>query len=172
MQRPITKDHKEILQQWANSASSCYTTAQLVEFIDKLCEYKHDYETIVHAIFNAMIATMRVIDHSSQGGISGNQAGLLGQMLARKFLAHGQDSPLRFIDFSNMLYPQYAKFFDTTISPETWEWIQSKAKKYIMGYALGNDNAKPKIIEHWRTIINGDVPFGWRIELLNTYSIY
>lgn len=67
---------------------------------------------------------------------------------------------LRLIDYDNMLYPQYGYKFEKTISANTWEGLQKQAKENIKAKI----NAHPDVIEHWNSIANGEIPFGYTVE--------
>lgn len=73
-----------------------------------------------------------------------------------------KDKPLRLQDYSNMLFPQYADSF-TEISKETWEWLQGQAQKNI---DEGRD-VHPNVAAHWQSIVNGVVPFGYKVSSSN-----
>lgn len=68
---------------------------------------------------------------------------------------------LRIVDYDDMLYPQYEHKFEKTISPEIWSNIQKQADKKL------KDNTKhvhPTVIAHWKSIVNGVVPFGYSVK--------
>ena len=62
------------------------------------------------------------------------------------------------LKMEEMLYPQYEDTF-TTISTETWEWLQKEANAKL---AEGGD-VHPSVKAHWESIVGGIVPFGYRI---------
>ncbi len=114
--------HKE----WVAEASEM-TLEKLPAFITKLVEeYEHDYGTICHAIASGAIATANAIQRSPSGGISGFQAGCVMWEMIKQWGVFG-DGPLRMVDFSDMLYPQYAYKFKS-ITRHVWETLQAKAK--------------------------------------------
>ena len=72
---------------------------------------------------------------------------------------------LRIIDYDKMLYPQYKGYFeDRTISQSTWEALQNEAKRRINEIDSGEESAADSVIAHWKSIVNGTIPFGYKIK--------
>lgn len=67
---------------------------------------------------------------------------------------------MRMVRYANMLYPQYDHDFAKTIAPSTWEWLQEKAKANL---AEHDEHASGNVIDHWRAIARGKVPFGYKV---------
>ena len=67
------------------------------------------------------------------------------------------------VNYENMLYPQYSRKFDQTITAETWKWLQDQAAE-----RLANDEsapvAAPAVAAHWRSIVDGTIPFGHHVK--------
>ena len=63
------------------------------------------------------------------------------------------------IDYDNMLYPQYKNNFSQTISKETFEALQKAAEEKLKA-----GGAHPIVEEHWKSIVSGNVPFGYMID--------
>ena len=61
--------------------------------------------------------------------------------------------------YDNMLYPQYEEKMDKTIRKSNWDYIQSEAKKNLENTPY----AHPNVIKHWQSIVDGIVPFGYRV---------
>ncbi len=163
MSTKITEEDKETLEGWKAEARNIKTTEELTAFINKLTsDYQHDYGTIIHAMFYAMQAAMRVVDRSPQGGITGFQAGCLGWMMVQEYLSHGQDGPMRLQQFNDMLYPQNKERFECSMSEDTWKWLQEEAaKKLNERSSVGANSA---VSDHWKSIVDGQIPFGWSVE--------
>ena len=62
------------------------------------------------------------------------------------------------IDYDDMLYPQYDDKFDKTINTHTFNTLQNEAKKLL------EDTAHPVVKAHWQSIVDGVVPFGYKIK--------
>ncbi len=131
----------------------------LPAFIEKLAAHKHDYGTICRAIAAAGVAAAYAIERSPQGGITGFQAGCVLWDLIKGWDPSYEGKPVRLTHYSDMLYPQYADKF-RSITPETWEYLQSEAKKNLAEAA----NAHERVRAHWQSIADGVVPFGYRVE--------
>lgn len=156
MQQITEKDG--VHKQWSEEAKSV-TLKTLPRFLAHLTEdYQHDYGTIVHAMAAGIQATLTAMNNSPQGGITGFQAGcLMWEVIEQCFHETG---PMRLVKYDNLLYPQYEHAF-TAISKETWDYVRQKAEEN-----LGADitHVAPRVVEHWRSIARGAVPFGLRVE--------
>lgn len=134
---------------------------ELPSLINQMMDRKHDYGTICVALGMAAAATAWAMNKHHQGGVTGFQSGAI----AWEFLRHwGALYPRgecggRFVDFDDLLYPQYASKF-TSISESTWEALQKEAAKKLSGKDGSVDNAHSAVVDHWRSITNGVVPFG------------
>lgn len=154
---------KTLVDLWKWQADRVKTPEQLAKFITKLSRRKHNYASIIHACYTAMLGALRVMDHGPQGGITGFQAGLLGWLLTDKFLNHPMPgSPMRLIKFSDMLFPQHKKDFAKYITPKQWKWVQQETRKLMRETRRGRVHTK--VMEHWQSILSGKVPFGYRVR--------
>lgn len=161
MAKQITEENdRATLDAWKAEAREVKTPEQLTAFVTKLTtEYEHDYGTIVHAMHAAMKAAMQVVDSSPQGGITGFQASCLGWMQVKDLFMVRDGDPLRLVNYSDMLYPQYAEKFASRISTATWEKLQKEAKDNLER----EREAHPNVKAHWETIAAGRVPFGYEV---------
>lgn len=154
--KSITEEMKEH-EKWYEDARKM-TLSQLAEFINHLTnDYKHDYGTIVHAMTAGALASISVIDRSPEGGITGFQASCIMWQFIKTFMHI--ESPLRLLNFEDLLYPQYENTF-RTISEDTWKWVQDKAKQNLIEHT----NAANTVKTHWQSIVDGYIPFGYMIE--------
>lgn len=132
-----------------------------------LNDYGHDYGTICHAISACALAAAYAADNSAQGGITGFQAGAVMWDFVRQWSYSNNKTTLRIIDYDNMLYPQYREYFEgRTISKSTWELIQNEAKRRLeeAKSRLDVGPVSEEVIEHWKNIVNGVIPFGFKIQ--------
>lgn len=151
---------RDVITQWREEAE---TVESVDAFIDKLVtEYQHDYGTIVHACHSVMLAALNKLNRSEQGGITGFQASCLGWVLVPKMFCIEDGTPLRLIDYSNMLYPQYADRFQKTISPDTWAFLQKEAEESEKDPNF-IEHATSEVKSHIRAIREGHVPFGYTV---------
>jgi hypothetical protein len=148
----------ELKESWYARARTM-TPKELPEFFDALAGYKHDYNTVVYAVAAVAIAAAWAMDKTPNGGITGFQAGAVfwefyGQWLGEK------GKPARIVKFQDMLYPQYEESFEKTITPETWKWLHGEAQKKLQE----QDGASKAVLDHWRSIAEGVVPFGYSVK--------
>jgi hypothetical protein len=139
-------------------AKNVSTTDELVDFINEIKEYEHDYGTIVYGLMAAMKAAFKVVNASPQGGITGFQASCLGWECIHEFMM--VSGPLRIVQYEHLLYPQYKGDFEKTIDSETWVEIMSKANQLL----LDPQHASKEIISHWKSVAAGNVPFGYAVS--------
>lgn len=153
------KESMRFQDDWYKEAQEIQTLESLSEFLHHLMnDYKHDYGTICHAISAGAVATAVAMNCHSQGRITGYQASFIMWGFIQEWM-HKRKKPLRLTDFDDMLYPQYYYRFHT-ISPETWEYLQKTAKRRLDE----SPTAHPRVREHWSSIVNGVVPFGYTVE--------
>jgi hypothetical protein len=150
-------DELKLHAQWQAEAKEM-TLEKLPEFLQRLSEHEHDYGTICRAIAAAGIAAMWAVERGPQGGITGFQAGCIIWDVIEGWGSFDK-GPKRMQCYHTMLYPQYEHAF-RCISASTWEWLQKEAEKNL-GERNGVD---PKVAAHWQSIVDGAVPFGYRIE--------
>lgn len=131
------------------------TLGNLPEFLRHLTEdYAHDYGTVCHAVAASAIAAAEAVNNSGLGGITGFQAGAV----MWEFITHWiypEDARLQLRDMNDLLYPQMREKF-TSISKETWDWLQKEAQRNLSEKGM----AVPDVVQHWENIVEGIVPFG------------
>ncbi len=138
------------------------TLESLPTFISNILDnYSHDYGTICHALAAGGVATMYAMDKHEQGGITGFQAGAIMWSFIRNWNYSHNKTGLRLINYDNMLYPQYEYNFAKEISQSVWKSLQAEAKNNLDDVGL---MANPGVIEHWKSIVDGVVPFGYTVK--------
>lgn len=133
----------------------------LPNFLNELMNYGHDYGTICHAIAAGALASMYAMDNHKNGGITGFQASCVLWDVIREWSYSGNETGLRLVDYDNMLYPQYEYKFQKTISESTWNRMVEKAKENLSG---DKTFVNPNVTEHWQSIVDGKVPFGYVVS--------
>ena len=131
----------------------------LVAFLKEVREYNSDYGGAPRAIAQAALATAQWF--ADDFGITGFQACCVMWDFIYGLLYTNNECGLKIVDYDDMLYPQYEHKFEKTISPEIWSNIQKQADKKL------KDNTKhvhPAVIAHWKSIVNGIVPFGYSVK--------
>lgn len=119
-----------------------------------------DYGKIVYAICGCMIATCNYINRSEVGGITGFQASFIGWEMVRELMIYDNKTSMKIVDYDEMLYPQYEHDFQKTISQSTWKSLQEQAEIKLKE----TPDAHPEVIKHWKSIVEGRVPFGYEVE--------
>ena len=133
---------------------------ELLNLIKEIKEYPHDYGTIVYGCMAAALASVKVINKGPRGGITGFQASCIGWECVKKFMSVTPESPLKLIQYHNMLYPQYESSFDKTIDLRTWTYISEKAKEML----TKDKGFHPNVQVHLESIARGKVPFGYTLK--------
>jgi len=70
------------------------------------------------------------------------------------------ESHKRVLDYDLMLYPQYEYYYDKVIPLGFWEWMRKDAQRLLDEAP----DATPKVRTHWQSIVDGVVPFGYKIK--------
>ena len=136
------------------------TFDDLINFLRNIKDnYNCGYGEAPRAIAQASLAVAWYL--SREFGITGFQASFVMWDFIRDWLYPSNECGIRLIDFDNMLYPQYEDKFQKTIAPDTFDALQNKAKRLI---EIDGDHAHPAVIEHWKSIAAGNIPFGYTIK--------
>lgn len=157
----IANEEMHLEKEWFKKAID-QTFETLPDFIKHVMDdYEHDYGTVCHAISACAIAAAWAANSmdGACGGITGFQAGFVMWDFIRQWQHNGNKTGLQIIDWDNMLYPQYAYKFDKTIPKSIWHKIQEQAGENLKNFPDADD----RVIEHWKSIVNGKVPFGYRV---------
>ena len=147
-------------EEWFKQAREVKTVDELAAFVDHMLNgYYHDYGTVCHAVAACALAGAWLGAHSE--GITHFQASFVMWDFIRRWLKPYNVCGLRLTDFDDMLFPQYRYRFEKTISKETWENLQKEAQRL-----LADKDRRPSsdVENHWKSIVEGIVPFGYRIK--------
>jgi len=158
MTEGVDRDELKLRDEWFAESKTIRDSAGLKVFVDKLIAFSYGYGTIVRAMAAAMNAAFYALENSPQGGITGFQASCLFWDVEHLLGIFG-DGPKKMVKYSDLLYPQNQRVFNT-ISSETWAWLQREAEKNL--HEAGH--AHPDVKAHWQKIVNGVVPFGFTVE--------
>lgn len=136
------------------------TFEDLVGFLKEIKEnYNTSYGTSVRAAAQACLAVAWYF--SSEFGLTGFQAGFLLWDFIKGWTYTENKTGLSIIDYDDMLYPQCEDRFEKIISSDTWNRLQKEAKKLLEN---DSDFACKEVREHWESIVNGVIPFGYEEE--------
>ena len=159
----ITKE-MHIEKEWFEQAKK-QTLETLPVFVSHIMnDYIHDYGTICHAVSACAIAAAWAADSNENGGITGFQAGIVMWDFVKQWSYSSNKCGLAIIDYDKMLFPQYKDEFKNTISLETWEALQERAKELLAEKGNGIIPASDSVYKHWKQIANGVVPFGYTVK--------
>lgn len=152
-------DEFEAKEKLTNQRKEIKSFDDLVSFLKDIKDnYNFDYGVAPRAIAQAALATAWYF--ASDFGITGFQAGFVMWDFIKDWSFRGNECGLRIIDYDEMLYPQYDDKFDKYISSETFMAMQKQAKELL------NDEGyvHPAVVKHWKSIVNGEVPFGYTVK--------
>lgn len=148
-------------EEWFEQARK-QTVETLPKFISHImCDYKHDYGTVCHAVAACALAGMFAADNTEQGGITGFQAGFVMWDMVKQMCYTGNKCGLKITNYDDLLYPQYEEKFDKKISKEVWKSLQKEAESQLKDR---KNAAHPDVKQHWQSIVDGHVPFGFEVE--------
>ena len=160
----VTEDmHLE--KEWFEKAKHVETPEELINFINHVMnDYDHDYGTLVHAISACSIAAAWTANKmlGSYGGITAFQAGCVMWDFIRQWEFPYNKTGLKIVDYDNMLYPQYEHEFEKTIRKEVWYELQKEALENLT--TKDCEFCSPRVVEHWKSIADGKVPFGYVVS--------
>ena len=152
-------DEFELKDDLAAKRKEIKTFEELIEFLKYVkdnCNY--DYGGAPRAIAQACLATGYYL--SDEFGITGFQAGCTMWDFIREWMYPGNKCSMRLVDYDDMLYPQYRYKYEKTIPTHVWESLQKEAAVKLEE----SEGAHPAVIAHWRSIVNGVVPFGYIVK--------
>lgn len=165
-QKQITKKDK-LENEWFKEAKE-QTIDTLPTFINHIMnDYVHDYGTICHAVSACALAAAYAANSHEQGCITGFQAGFVMWDFVKQWMYEGNKCGMKIIDYDNMLYPQYGDKFDKFITKNTFKKIQKEAQIRLDESTKEDDRyelAHPRVVNHWRSIIDGNIPFGYKLK--------
>lgn len=153
----IKNDNREfeVKAQLENERKNIKSFDDLVSFLERVKDTCNTgYGTAPRAIAQAALATAWYL--SSEFGITGFQADFTMWDFIRDWNYSTNECGMKIVDYDTMLYPQYAYKFEKTISKDTFEALQKTAKKNLEAH----NGAHPAVISHWKSIVDGNVPFG------------
>lgn len=155
----------EIRDELQEKRRSIKTFDDLIAFLKQIEDIDFDsmdlgdaYGVAPRSIAQAALATAQYL--SCKFGITGFQSGFVMWDFIKDWSYSHNKCGLRLVNMDDMLYPQYNYKFDKTISSDTWAALQKEAKSKLEN----RKDAHPAVIAHWKSIVNGDVPFGYTVS--------
>ena len=149
----------ELRDKLADERKNIKTFDDLIFFLQNVKENCNTgYGEAPRAIAQAALATAWYL--SSEFGITGFQAGCVMWDFIRDWSFRDTKCGLKIVSYDDMLYPQYEYHFtDRALPAEVFETMQKEAKMLLADY----DYASPTVQEHWQSIVDGHVPFGYEL---------
>lgn len=147
---------RDLLQQKRKEIKDLDDLMEFLKYVKENCNY--DYGVAPRSIAQAALATASYL--SKEFVITGFQAGFVMWDFIRYWNFYNNKCGLKIIDYDDMLYPQYDYKFEKTISIETFKELQKEAKENLKN----TKSAHPNVVSHWKSIVDGKVPFGYKIE--------
>lgn len=149
----------EVKERLEKERKSIKSFGNLISFLWKIKNnYNTGYGTAPRAIAQAALATAWYL--SSKFGITGFQASCVMWDFIRDWQYSDNECGMKIINYDDMLYPQYDYKYEKTIDRDTFEALQKAAKKNLEE----SEYAHPNVINHWKSIVDGSVPFGYIIK--------
>lgn len=141
-----------------------YLNAGVPESLDAFLKeltttYEPDYGSV--CLMMGLFATVAAnkFNETPLGGITGTQAhGAMWEFI-RNFMIY--EGPMKLVRFEQMAFPQYEAAFEKVISADTFKYLQDYCKQKL---ATSRPVAAPVVIRHWESIVQGEVPFGYKIK--------
>ena len=153
-------DEFEVRDKLKEERKNIDTFDDLINFLRNIQDnYNCGYGEAPRAIAQASLAVAWYL--ADEFGITGFQASFVMWDFIKDWLFSSNECGMHLVDYDLMLYPQYEDKFQKTIAPDTFDALQNKAKRLI---ETDGDNAHPAVIEHWKSIAAGKVPFGYVVK--------
>lgn len=161
--RYITEKDESTIKEWYYLAETADmgNLQMLIRHI--MNDYSHDYGSYVHAVAACSVATAWACGKE----LSGFQASCVGLEFLMHWTYDYVKSGISIRNWDHMLYPQYEDYFDKTIPKGIWEKLRKEAQTRVDNFYNDLDprfRSVPKIIQHQKSIADGNPPFGYSIE--------
>ena len=138
---------------------SIKTFEDLIEFLKYVKDSCNSgYGEAPLAIAQASLAVAWYL--SREFGITGFQASCTMWDFIQGWTKTNNKCGLRLVDYDDMLFPQYNYKFDKTISNEVWKNLQKQSRELLSD---NTDYVHPHVLAHWKSIVDGKVPFGYYV---------
>ena len=152
-------DELEAQEELERKRKQIKTFEDLIKYLEDVKDnYNYDYGVAPRAIGQATLAVAWFL--SEQFGITGFQAGCVPYLFIRGWNKPNNKCGLDLVDYDNMLYPQCEEQFQKIISKNCWIKLQEEANRNL----LEHNSACNEVINHWKSIIDGKVPFGYEVK--------
>ncbi len=136
------------------------TAESLPDFIVEMMGESLEYGSVCCAVAASALAAAHAANEQPKGGLTGFQDGAVMWEFIQQWNYSSNKCGLKIVDYDNMLFPQYDHKFEKTITSGTWESLKKEAQKNIDKGSQAHDDVK----QHWKSIVDGNIPFGYKVE--------
>lgn len=150
-------DLKKELEKKRTEIKSLEDLTEFLKYIQENCNF--GYGESARSIAQASLAVAWYF--ADVFGITGFQAGCVMWDFILDWTYQDNKCGLKIMDYDDMLYPQYEHKYEKTIPELIWKKLQEQAK---INLKESSEHAHPAVIEHWKSIANGKIPFGYKLE--------
>lgn len=147
--------------------SNIIPKAETIEQFIELCKTANlDVQSKCEMVGNvAYQAAMKAI-FSLEGGLTPAQKQVALFTFIRLF--GGIQSPIKLVDFADMLDPRNEYQFKREISRSTWRYLIEQASFMLNNSVMNSQHQR----DHLKSIVNGTVPFGYRVEANIQFDVW
>ena len=148
----------EIKEELEKKRENIKSFDELISFLQDINDnYNSGYGEAPRAIAQAALATAWYL--ASEFGITNFQAGFVMWDFIKDWMVGDNECGMKLINYDHMLYPKYDYKFEKHLTQDTYNALQKKAEKKL----VENEDADGSVRRHWRSIVDGHVPFGYTV---------
>ena len=153
-----SEGYQDLKEQWRTKAKSIKTIDEFVEFYNDLFNnYRHDYGVCIDAASCLAMAAASLAAHKNY--MTGFQMSCVMWDYMHWMHFPNSKTGIKLLHYDDMLYPQYSYKFQKTIDRNIWCKLQKAAKENLMDNTMACHDVKA----HWQSIIDGNIPFGYKL---------
>ena len=148
------------LSQWSQVVGSLQKPQEALKFIKVLARtYEYDDDMLCEALVYSMLAgaTAFAREYGLKTLTLEQTQWVLWSFLGKWLQT---DEPIRLLRISYMLEPEMREVFNTALPRSFFDWLQEAAKERLEALP----DASKERREHWQSIVDGAVPFGYTLE--------
>lgn len=155
----VKMNEKDFREKWQGNLGNV-SIDELPNLLRDMLEDANDYGTICLALGFGATATAWAMNKEPNGGITGFQSGFVMWEFIRQWNYNRNRCGMKIIDYDKLLYPQYNDYFDKVIPENIWKSVQEEARNLLETHK----DLNPDVLVHWQSIVDGVVPFCYRVD--------
>ena len=160
--KKVVSEEQRPQDEWYKRADNIHDLKTFNAFYKELMQQtEHDYGTAVYAVSAVARAILNMALREQD--ITGFQASFVMWGLVRYLGYQNNKCGMALLDYDNMLYPQYSERFNQELPVNVWENMQKCARQQLTQAQQNKIKAHPDVVTHWQQIVDGVVPFGWKV---------